>query len=349
MNNLRLLDKNKRKNYKTQSRRLSVANSVVPGIDDVQRDGIYGGWFSKKKKKDDDNTDDVYQFSGKNDEEKQADASEQLEQYEEPATMQSYISDMLSQLTVANPNETEMNKKDQTDTEINQADGDPAGSQLFEVSPASFDPRIVRFDAFKSTSGIVPFADTTAASVYYDMVFSVEKAVAKMGGFKENDGAGEDGLKASDRVAPNTTEVNKLKQDPEMYGVQSMMNPYCVTRLVGGLTGIANDWHSHMYDVRDRKRFYDNAGFGGGSIVETDDDFVSITNPTTTNIITWSNKDRWGRTPYSFQDFVFCKWWNIIPNNRLITLRKYAVPTYDNLNFPGMEEPGEESTQTPKP
>ena len=55
-----------------------------------------------------------------------------------------------------------------------------------------------------------------------------------------------------------------------------------------------------------------------------------------TNIITWSNKDRWGRTPYSFQDFAFCKWWNIIPNNRLITFRKYAVPTYDNLNFTTM-------------
>ena len=55
-----------------------------------------------------------------------------------------------------------------------------------------------------------------------------------------------------------------------------------------------------------------------------------------TNIIACSNRDKWGRTPYSFQDFAFCKFWNVIPNNRLITLRKYAVPTYDNLNFPNM-------------
>jgi hypothetical protein len=38
-------------------------------------DGIYGGWFSKKKKKEE-YTDDVYQFSGKNDEENQAEISE---------------------------------------------------------------------------------------------------------------------------------------------------------------------------------------------------------------------------------------------------------------------------------
>lgn len=52
----------------------------------------------------------------------------------------------------------------------------------------------------------------------------------------------------------------------------------------------------------------------------------------------WSNKDKWGRTPYTFQDFVMCKYWNVIPNNRLITLRKYAVPTYDNLNFHNMTD-----------
>jgi hypothetical protein len=57
-------------------------------------DGIYGGWFSKKKKKEED-TDDVYQFSGKNDEENQAEISEEMEQYEEAGTMQSYIQSMI--------------------------------------------------------------------------------------------------------------------------------------------------------------------------------------------------------------------------------------------------------------
>jgi hypothetical protein len=240
-------------------------------------------------------------------------------------------------LTVANTDDTSINTKGTNDTSINDANGQTDPQEVQQELPASFDPRIVRYDAFKSAGTIIPFSSDTAASVYYDMVFSVEKAVAKMDpNYAQKDQTGTDGYQASDRVAPNTEEVNKLKEDPDFYGTQSMMSPYCVTRLVGGLTGQRNNFTTHMYDVRDQKRFYDHAGFGNGNIIETSDDFVSITNPTTTNIITWSNKDRWGRTPYSFQDFAFCKWWNIIPNNRLITLRKYAVPTYDNLNFPNM-------------
>lgn len=129
-----------------------------------------------------------------------------------------------------------------------------------------------------------------------------------------------------------------------MYGVQSIMNPYCVTRLVGGLGKTGDKFRSYMYDVRDQKRFFDNQPEAKGNIVNDEYDFTSILNPTVTNIIAWSNKDKWGRTPYSFQDFVFCKYWNIIPNNRLITFRKYGVPTFDNLNFPNMvTESGEAS------
>ena len=128
--------------------------------------------------------------------------------------------------------------------------------------------------------------------------------------------------------------------DPDMYGLSSLMNPYSVTRLLGGISTIAeaqmgsNKYvyasKNRMYDIRDSRRFYD--------VVNAEKDYISVSNPTTTNIIKWSNSDHWGRTPYSFQDFVFCKWWNKIPNNRLLTLRKYAQPTFDNLNFEGMLE-----------
>ena len=40
-----------------------------------------------------------------------------------------------------------------------------------------FDPRLARFDAFKTTDAIYPFSDATASSVYFDLVFSVEKGV----------------------------------------------------------------------------------------------------------------------------------------------------------------------------
>lgn len=227
---------------------------------------------------------------------------------------------------------------DDIDVQGTSAD-DATMDELMMQTNTTFDPRIIRFDAFKSNFGIVPFGSETASSIYYDMVFTGESAVFGSGG--DGSGGGDKVNSSSpggaDKVAPNKSQVGEFQRDPNMYGVQSLMNPYSVTRLVGGIT-LSQDgsMKTNMYDVRDSKRFYDNAGSSGGSIIQDELDFTSIGNPTVTNIITWSNKDAWGRTPYSFQDFAFCKWWNIIPNNRLITLRKYAVPTYDNLNFPNM-------------
>ena len=182
------------------------------------------------------------------------------------------------------------------------------------------------------------------------MLFNIERGAkdgsggSGLGGGTSSGGNGGGGgtatsqFTSSDKTAPNTTQANELKSDANLHGTAALMNPYCVTRLVGGLTGSQGNFTSHLYDIRDSKRFYDSTGADGQNIVDDSSDVVSINNPTTTNIITWSNKDKYGRTPYSFQDFVFCKWWNIIPNNRLITFRKYAVPTYDNLNFPGMDK-----------
>lgn len=235
----------------------------------------------------------------------------------------------------------------------------------------AWDPRLIRIDAFVSTAEsregniIVPFASETASSAFFSELFSIEKGVIDMtknvkSSNKTVSGTSTDeefkfsDPKDSDKVTPNKTQVAELSADPDMYGTASLMNPYCVTRLVGGLTqvsaydasnGKSASLRSNLYDIRDTKRFYDNVGEGRGGIIQTPDDMTSINNPTTTNIIAWSNKDKFGRTPYSFQDFVFCKWWNIIPNNRLITFRKYATPTYDNLNFPGMETEIDRSKQ----
>jgi hypothetical protein len=67
----------------------------------------------------------------------------------------------------------------------------------------------------------------------------------------------------------------------------------------------------------------------------TNDTNITMSNyaksPTTKDLINWSTYDKMGRFPYSFQDFVFCKYWNRIENNRLITLRRYAAPVLDNV------------------
>lgn len=119
------------------------------------------------------------------------------------------------------------------------------------------------------------------------------------------------------------TAIERMKGQARNYkATASLMNPYAVTRLYGAEGG------KYLVDRYDQRKYYELDGLPSGHYA---------TDPTTANIIKWGAGDKFGRTPYSFQDFVFCKYWNIIPNNRLITLRRYASPTYDNLNFPGME------------
>lgn len=257
--------------------------------------------------------------------------------------------------------------------------GIDAEMQDTEISDETFDPRLRRYDAFvtlnpnASDEGtlVIPLASETAASAYYDMVFTIEKDVNDVVMAQANKKTTEtqsestnatvnqqnnesNGGKASGgrRVAPSEQPAfgghdvfgdesgHDIRQDPNMYGTASLINHYALTTLCGGLSGTRGKFKTHLYDIRNRRRFYDVSFSGNntiGKMVETSDDYLSINNPTTTNIIRWSNKDKWGRTPYSFTDFLFCKYWNIIPNNRLITFRKYYAPTWDNLNFPGMQ------------
>lgn len=65
-------------------------------------------------------------------------------------------------------------------------------------------------------------------------------------------------------------------------------------------------------------------------------------NPTAHNIIekTTANsayldpKSRYVSQPYNVKDFIFCKHYGIIPNNRMITLRRFPHPIMDNLRVP---------------
>lgn len=151
------------------------------------------------------------------------------------------------------------------------------------------------------------------------------------------------------KAPANEADIKSIQKDTRLYGVASLVNPYSVTKLIGALEGNSinnapnESWqprYNHFYDIRDQRRFYDvTVADSEGSLTPSENaNPLDINNPTTTNIITWSNKDLWGRTPYEFQDFVFCKFWNIVPNNRMITLRKYPYPCIDNLNFEGMLE-----------
>jgi hypothetical protein len=69
----------------------------------------------------------------------------------------------------------------------------------------------------------------------------------------------------------------------------------------------------------------------------------SLANPTASNIIKWAKTQSidsvTGFQPYAMTDFMFCKNYGIIPNNRLITLRRYPFPIDDMLRAPGERNP----------
>lgn len=72
----------------------------------------------------------------------------------------------------------------------------------------------------------------------------------------------------------------------------------------------------------------------------------AIENPTASQIIEWTHlKSKPGEAtaegpaPYSPTDFLWCKWYGKIPNNRLITLRRYPLPIEDNLNIAASKMP----------
>lgn len=222
-----------------------------------------------------------------------------------------------------------------------------------------------------SVPRIVPFASTTAASAFMDFVFTaptvvVDQIIDTVGIKNKNDysksktytegtesGTQQGNTSVNEKTNENTTSpvlqqsVNPraakplnetaYEENPVYYGVASLMNPYSITKLMGGLDEIENKKgelyttvkRNYMYDIRDQRRFY-------GQSVDGSTNLLAVSMPTISNIIKWANSDKWGRTPYTFADFMYCTWYGIIPNNRLLTLRRYIAPTYDNLQFDGM-------------
>ena len=136
------------------------------------------------------------------------------------------------------------------------------------------------------------------------------------------DGIDDDTKKIIEKLKSN--EKNMQGDQSGAYkGTASIMNPFAFTRLYGAKGG------AFLTDKRNRRKYYE---------IDGNDDGHYAKNPTTGNIMKWGSQDKYGRHTYQWQDFIFSKYWNIIPNNRLITLRRFTQPTYDNLNFPTMDD-----------
>jgi hypothetical protein len=98
-------------------------------------------------------------------------------------------------------------------------------------------------------------------------------------------------------------------------GTKSLFNDYAIFRFQGA----AGD-KNLLYDVVDQPGvtpFYSR-------------------NPSASNIISWSQEQAgagspFGSTPYAYADFLYCTYHAEIPNNFLVTLRRYPFPMVDNL------------------
>lgn len=97
-----------------------------------------------------------------------------------------------------------------------------------------------------------------------------------------------------------------------------------------GVKSLFNEYSMFRYDTAagDYNRLYDTAQNGPTP--------SQSRNPTAHNIIEWSlansgGYNPFGATPYSYSDFLYCKFYGHVPNNYMVTLRRYPVPMMDNV------------------
>lgn len=131
--------------------------------------------------------------------------------------------------------------------------------------------------------------------------------------------------KKQDLINKVRKDINKMQNDDFYVGVPALMNNYAYIKLYGSKGG------RYLVNQKGQRKWYEVDQAIG------DDNLNISQNPTTSSLISWGNGDPYGRTPYNFTDFVFCKHWNKVANNRMITLRRFPAPIVDNLKFPGME------------
>lgn len=145
-------------------------------------------------------------------------------------------------------------------------------------------------------------------------------------------------------------------------GVQSLFNAFNVFRYskFGSNTG-TYDLKHHMdaasnEDAQESKSRWGRGFKSVSSLLggQKDSEFKSfnderqkIENPTASTIIEWA-KQQGGKEPnsgvtpmpYASSDFLWCKYYGKVPNNRMLTLRRYPVPVEDNLaNFAKSQSP----------
>jgi hypothetical protein len=113
----------------------------------------------------------------------------------------------------------------------------------------------------------------------------------------------------------------------DLYGVPSIMNPHAY--LVLSPAGDNEKSNRLLVDTIDPANTNGKLWYESGLNVNE----YRANSPTTSNLINWSREAQNEKRSYKFSDFAFCKYWKKIPNNYLITLRRFTFPVNDSLAF----------------
>jgi hypothetical protein len=106
-------------------------------------------------------------------------------------------------------------------------------------------------------------------------------------------------------------------------GVPSIFNPYAIVVFPG-----LNKNYNRVIDD------YSGANSSTGNFTPSyAGDTPNIGKPTISRLV--EDPTLALKTPYYYTDFLYCKYVGKIPNNQLVTLRRYPAPTFDNLGVPG--------------
>lgn len=121
-------------------------------------------------------------------------------------------------------------------------------------------------------------------------------------------------LHSYEEIIDSTSKIDDAKV---RQGVRSMVNPFALLSFHKG--DIANLYdYINSPDSPSSKLLYEN---------------LSVE-----KIVTSFNENDYPTKPYRYSDFCFLKYFEKIPENRIITLRRYPFPTFDNLEFPNSKE-----------
>lgn len=89
-----------------------------------------------------------------------------------------------------------------------------------------------------------------------------------------------------------------------------------------------------------------SGGAGIGEIQPFTDQRRVVENPDAASIIKWAQLEATpgartakGATPYSVSDFIYCTYYGKVPNNRMVTLRRYPIPIEDNIAISAKKAP----------